>query len=155
MNTKQRLLDKVEKEWREFRDSYVGLSTPELLKPGVIGNWSIKDVIGHVTTWEEETLKHLPHILEGERPPRYSVMYGGIDAFNAQTTAGKKDLPVAEMLRKQEEIHARLLNLIQKIPEEQLGGGTKIRRRLRLDTYAHYRKHAAAIRKWRQTSANR
>ena len=149
VNTRQRLLDKLEKEWRKFRDSYGGLSDPELIRPGVVGQWSIKDIIGHVTTWEEETLKHLPHILGGERPPRYSVLYGGIDAFNAKTTAGKRKLSLPETLRQQGEVHARLLNLINKIPEEQLGGETRIRRRLRLDTYSHYRKHAAAIWKWR------
>ena len=30
---------------------------------GVTGSWSVKDIIAHVTTWEEEALKHLPLIL--------------------------------------------------------------------------------------------
>ena len=47
------------------------------------GGWSIKDIIAHVTTWEGEALTHLPRILAGEKSPRYSVTYGGIDAFNA------------------------------------------------------------------------
>ena len=62
----------------------VGLSDAELMEPGVTGAWSVKDIIPHVTGWEEEALTHLPLILAGGRPPRYSVRYGGIDAFNAQ-----------------------------------------------------------------------
>lgn len=42
--------------------------------------------------WHEEALKHLPAVLEGRRPPRYSVTYGGIDAFNAQMTKLKGGL---------------------------------------------------------------
>ena len=150
MNARQRFLDTLERAWREFRDSYGGLPDPELLSPGVIGDWSVKDIIGHVTTWEEETLKHLPHILKGGRPPRYSVMYGGIDAFNARATAAKKRIPLPEIMRQQQEVHARLLKLIGKIPDTQLGGESRLRRRLRLDTYSHYRKHAAAIRTWKK-----
>jgi hypothetical protein len=64
-----------------FRASYSGLSQAVLLAPGVTKAWSVKAIIAHVTTWEEEALKHLPAILEGRKPPRYSVVYGGIDAY--------------------------------------------------------------------------
>ena len=40
-----------------------------MVEPGVVGNWSVKDVLAHVTTWEEEAQKYLPAILEGRRPP--------------------------------------------------------------------------------------
>jgi hypothetical protein len=36
------------------------------------------------------------------------------------------------------------------VPEDQIARETRIRRRLRLDTYSHYPKHAEAIRKWRE-----
>lgn len=51
------------------------------------------DIIAHVTWWEEEALTHLPLVLRGGRPPRYSVTYGGIDAFNATMTDERKDWP--------------------------------------------------------------
>ena len=78
------LLLRVDRAWIGFTDSYAGLSESDVLEPGVTKTWSVKDIIAHVTTWEEEALKHLPAVLEGRRPPRYSVAYGGIDAFNAQ-----------------------------------------------------------------------
>ena len=42
--------------------------------------------------------ENLPSILKGEKLPRYSVMYGGIDAFNAQMTAQKANLSLSEVL---------------------------------------------------------
>ena len=80
---KEQLLIKIEQPWSAFRASYARLTEAQMTQPGVTGDWSATDIIGHVTVWEEEALKHLPHILEGKRPPRYSVLYGGIDAFNA------------------------------------------------------------------------
>ncbi len=105
--------------------------------------------------WEEEALKYLPLILENGRPPRY-VKYGGIDAFNAAMTEGKRGLSVAEVLRQLDDTHRRLVDFVQSVPEEEFVRETRFRRRLRLDTYSHYPGHAETIRNWRgRTGARR
>ena len=148
--TRQRLLQRLDKAWVDFKASYAGLPEEQLLEPGVTGAWSIRDILAHVTTWEEEALEHLPSILEGRRPPRYSVAYGGIDAFNALMTKRKEGLPLSEVLRQLDATHQRLIDLIESTPEDQLIRETRFRRRLRLDTYGHYPKHGEAIRRWRE-----
>jgi len=126
------------------------LSAAQLMEPGVTGDWSVRDILAHVTTWEEEAIEYLPLILEGGTPPRYRVAYGGIDAFNALMTERKKSLPLSEVLRQADEIHRRLVDLVHGAPEDQLARETRFRRRLRLDTYHHYPQHAEAIRAWRE-----
>jgi DinB superfamily len=147
---RQQLLKRLGAAWLAFKGSYAGLSDAELMEPGVTGAWSIRDIIAHVTTWEGEALNHLPAILEGRRPPRYSVTYGGIDAFNALMTTKKEGLSLSEVFRQQEEIHRRVIDLIERAPEGQVNRETRFRRRLRLDTYNHYPKHSQAIRRWRE-----
>ncbi|MCL4853136.1 MAG: maleylpyruvate isomerase N-terminal domain-containing protein, partial [Bryobacteraceae bacterium] len=78
---RRQLLTRLDKAWQEFRQSYAGLSDSQMLEPGVTGGWSVKDILAHVTAWEEEALKNLPLILKSERPPPYSTTYGGIHAF--------------------------------------------------------------------------
>src|SRR5882672_12519712 len=145
-----RLLRRLDQAWQALQDSYAGLSEAELLEPGVTGTWSVKDIIAHVTWWEEEALTHLPLIVAGGRPPRYSVTYGGIDAFNAKMTKQRKDLSLADVLRQRDDVHRRLIALVRTAPETELTGETRFRRRLRLDTYGHYPKHARAMRAWRE-----
>lgn len=152
-NTSRDLLTRLDAAWRGFTQSYAGLSEAELLEPGVTEAWSVKDIIAHVTTWEEEALKHVPVMLRGGRPPRYSVTYGGIDAFNARMTAQKSALTLSEVLAQQETVHRRLIALIEGLPADQLGAKARVRRRLRLDTYGHYPIHASAIRRWRKHEA--
>jgi hypothetical protein len=147
---RSQLLKRLDKAWEAFNESYAGLSDSELMEPGVTDAWSVRDIIAHVTWWEEEALKHLPLILDGRKPARYSVTYGGIDAFNAQTTEQKRNLSLSEVLRQRDDTHRRLSDFIQSAPEEQFIGETRFRHRLRLDTYSHYPKHAEAIRKWRE-----
>jgi hypothetical protein len=69
----EKLLQRLDTAWTAFTESYAGLSDAQILEHGVTGDWSVRDIIAHVTTWEEEALKHLPLIIAGGRPPRYST----------------------------------------------------------------------------------
>src|SRR5512139_2343942 len=126
---KVQVLHKLEHSWASFHKSYTGLTDEQLLLPGVTGDWSVKDILAHVSWWEEEALKHLPYILQGKRPPRYSVTYGGIDAFNAQMTELKRGLSLAEVQEQAEKTHARLIEYLHTAPEEQFASETRFRRR--------------------------
>jgi hypothetical protein len=147
---RQQLLKKLHKAWAEIKESYTSLSDSQLTEPGVMGDWSVKDILAHVTTWEQEALKHLPLIIKGARPPRYSTQYGSIDAFNALMMERKQDLSLADVLQQQEATHRRLIDYLQSVPEELFTREARFRHRLRLDTYSHYPKHAKAIREWRE-----
>ena len=151
---RRQLLARLEKAWRDFQESYAGLSDLQMMQPGVAGDWSVRDILSHVTTWEQEALKHLPTILKGGKPPRYSVTYGGINGFNRIMTEQKRGLTLKEVLRDAEDTHRRLIGFIESAHEEQFRTETAFRHRLRLDTYSHYPKHAEAIRKWRKQQLN-
>ena len=148
MTSRQRLLNRLDDAWVAFKDSCAGVADPQLTEAGVTGDWSVRDILAHVTTWEEEALKYLPLILESGRPPRY-VKYGGIDAFNSAMTERKRGLSVSEVLRHLDDTHRRLVDFVQGVPEAEFVGETRFRRRLRLDTYHHYSGHAETIRTWR------
>ena len=146
---RQQLLGRLVSAWKDFEESYAGLSESQLMIPRVTGEWSVRDIIAHVTWWEEEALKYLPVIRAGGASPRYSVTYGGIDAFNAMMTEQRSGLSLAEVLRQHDEVHARLMDYVAASPEELFTRETRFRRRLRFDTYGHYPVHAGAIRAWR------
>ena len=148
------LLKRVDVAWMAFQESYAGLPEAQLTEPGAIGEWSVKDILSHVTIWEEEALTHLPLIIAGGRPPRY-VTYGGIDAFNARMIEQRRGLSLADVRQRLDETHRRLISFIQSAPVEQFARETRARRRLRLDTYGHYPLHTAAIQDWRERSGGR
>ncbi|MEO8623017.1 MAG: DinB family protein [bacterium] len=150
----QQVLDRLDTAWAEFEASYAGLSDAQMLQPGVSGAWSVRDTIAHVTWWEEEALKHLPLVRAGGRPTRYSVKYGGINAFNALMTEQRRELSLAEVLREHGNVHHRLVEYVRNAPEELYARETRFRRRLRLDTHGHYPIHARAILAWRARELN-
>jgi hypothetical protein len=146
---RQQLLDRIDHAWSALQQSYAGLSDAQLIIPGVTGDWSVKDLLAHITIWEEEALKYLPLIMDGGRPPRYSVTYGGIDAFNAQMVERRRSLSLREIQERQDATHARLIDVVRAAPEDQFARETPFRRRLRLDTYSHYPIHTKSITEWR------
>ena len=147
---KEQLILKIDDTWKAFKASYEGLTEAQMSTLGVVGDWSVQDIIAHVSTWEEECLKALPIILEGKRLPRYSDLYGGINAFNAQMTEKYRLISLDEVLKRRDATHQRLLNYIRKAPEEQITTETRFRRRIRYDSYSHYPEHTEAILTWRK-----
>ncbi|MFZ3070394.1 MAG: DinB family protein [Anaerolineaceae bacterium] len=147
---KDTFLSKLNLLWENFQQSYADLDKEQMTQPGVTGNWSVKDIIAHVTTWEEESLQSLPLILQGQKLSKYSDKYGGIDAFNAQMTEAKANLTLNEVLASQYQTHERLITYLQEVDEAHFKSSTRFFRRLNMDAYYHYPEHTEAIKAWRE-----
>ena len=52
MTGRQRLLKRLDEAWSAFKDSYAGEPDSRLLEAGATGDWSVKDILAHVTTWK-------------------------------------------------------------------------------------------------------
>ena len=58
MNRKE-TLSAVSKTWQELKDAIALVPDDRLDETSVVGFWSVKDLIGHVTTWEDEAVQAL------------------------------------------------------------------------------------------------
>lgn len=137
-------LDRLEREWQALLQTWEGLPEKALLQPGAVGHWSVRDVMAHIATWNEEACKALPIILAGKPLPRYL----GIDAFNAREQERKRHLSLEQVREELFATHDKLINLLKTVPESAFAI-PRFRKRLRLDTIGHYREHAAQLAAWR------
>ncbi|MEL7645427.1 MAG: DinB family protein [Anaerolineaceae bacterium] len=135
--------------WQEFLDSISGLSPEQMKLPGVSGTWSVKDIVGHVTSWEQETLSSLPGILAGKPSPVYSQLYGSIDALNAYMVLVKSRQSLDEVLQNLHKVHAQLLKFLEEADPAQFEEETPFVVRLSIDTSEHYPEHTEAVLSWR------
>jgi len=145
---KEAVLNRLEKEWKAFLESYKGLTDNIMMESGAVGHWSVRDVLAHITTWEEEALKVLPLILEGKPTPRYT-QYGGIDAFNAREQERKQHLSLKLVKRQLVATHQSLIGFLEECPDSAFASQSRFLKRLRLDTINHYREHVNQIARWR------
>lgn len=144
------ILNRIHAAYRAFTSSFDGLSEAQMLEPGVVGSWSVRDLVAHVSTWEQECLQALAVIRRGERLPRYRDLYGGINAFNKLMTERKAGLALPEVLAQAAQVHADLLAAVRSLSEAEAGSNTRVYKRLRVDTWEHYPEHTQAIRAWRE-----
>jgi uncharacterized protein (TIGR03083 family) len=91
-----------------------GFDDPQLEKPAALGggSWSIKDLIGHLASWEERALSWFEKGGESEKP------YPPTDEFNAAEVARKAEWPLNRIQEEAIETHNRLLDSIEKTNDE-------------------------------------
>jgi len=141
---RERLLRRLELAWDDLMAAAAAAAEGRVDAVG--SGWSLADLLGHVATWEAEFLKALPLILAGKPLPRYSTAYGGIDAFNAGELARWRGQMPAQARQRLELGHARLVSALAGLPLQEPRTESRLRRRLRQDTYHHYGVHVQELR---------
>lgn len=144
-------LNEIATAWEDFHASCAGLDDEQLLKPGVAGDWSVRDILAHVAVWDDEALRALPEIAAGRR----EEAYGGpedVDAFNARKTEELRGMPLDEVRDLMDNSHRQLLDYLQGLAPVGIAAENEatFRERLAGDTWMHYPEHAASIRSFRE-----
>lgn len=135
---------KINTAWDDFQASYEGLSPAQLVIPDVVGHWSVRDILAHVTTWERESIERLAMVRRGEPVPSYEERYRDVDLFNARMTEAKRGLSLVEVQGQLAATHAELWAALEAFPDKEQAAGL-----VQADTWTHYPEHAASIRAWR------
>jgi hypothetical protein len=111
-----------------LRELLENIPEPDVIREATIGGgeWSAKDLIGHISTWEEVAIRSLEEWRRGEMPwvERNDGPFTGpgneaIDAINARTVEEKRRLSLEEVRRRGSETHRQLVNEIRSLSEEE------------------------------------
>jgi hypothetical protein len=133
--------------------AFVGrLPEPDALRPRTIDRWSVKDVLAHLMTCDEETVRRLKLIARGhgDRIHWFETMEAG-DRFNARSVAGARRLGLGAVLRRMARVHADLVKRISRLPVGALRDPSHkypVTDWLPAPGWSHEREHLAEIRAW-------
>lgn len=142
---KPRVVSAILSAWRDLRQALSQFPTHEIETPGVCGEWSAKDVLGHITSWDTKAVSAL---LTGT-----GDNLGDIEAFEAKEAARKTGMTLRELVADAESTHRALRSALSDAPEHLFKSGSLFRESLDSMTYFHYIEHTAQIRAW--TAAHR
>ena len=156
---KLRLLDLIRMEHDFLLRALAGLTPDELTTPGVVGEWSVKDILAHITTWEQRFLKALAVVERGETPdwPEAGYTWDDLDALNARDFRANQERPLTEVWLAFAGSYAELLDKAAALPDVALltpgyyawTEAHALWRYLDANAGDHYREHAEQIRQWR------
>jgi hypothetical protein len=126
------------------------LPQSEILRPRTHDEWSVKDVLGHLLSCDEETVRRLRLIARGQadRIAWFESM-AHADRFNARTVAQSRRLGLRALLRKMARVRADMIKRFERLPETSLADPSHaypMTQWLPAPGWSHERDHLAEVR---------
>lgn len=124
----------------------------EILRPRTLDRWSVKDVLAHLLSCDEETVRRLRLIERGHGDRiRWFESMADADRFNARTVGAARRLSLRTVLRRMERTRADLVARLQRLPVEALRDPSHaytVVSWLPTPGWTHERDHAGEVRTW-------
>jgi hypothetical protein len=110
MQTLNQVLAELSRTRADLLGALAGLDEAALDRKGVIGEWSIKNVLAHIAAWEDWVVQALPvRVSTGATPADFRQRAEDEDRFNAEEVAEREELTPDEQLMELERTRAELL----------------------------------------------
>ncbi len=154
--TKEELLDILDKSREEFMDSIDELSDETLEQPGVVGEWSIKDLMVHLSLWEAELIKLLWQARQGQKPTTIHFMPATDDEINARWYEETRERPLDRVLDDFEAVRRQTIRRVGSFSEKDLNDtqrypwqkGVPLWKWIANDSFEHEKEHLEQIKTW-------
>ncbi len=149
--TVEQFIERVERSWREWFDLVSCITTDRASEPGYHRDWTLTDVIAHVTWYE----KQMVGLLEARRFEGSELWELPTDERNEIIRAGNAGREHRQVLRDAKLTHERLVRLIGALPDEALHDPSAFpgmpsdwtpAQVLEGNTFHHYDGHAELVR---------
>jgi hypothetical protein len=152
MTNKSDVLRSLDHSWNELHAVVDSMSEKEMLEPGVVEQWSVKDLLGHIAFWANRAANTLTEVSagRGDQVPGTSSQ-AETDQWNARESAARKGKTLPELRAEWEQAHEAARAALEKFPEDKLDEPFEdhtVVFSFGADTFAHYQEHASQIKAW-------
>jgi hypothetical protein len=151
MSRIQDLLAELASEHDAFEAALEAVDLELVTAPGVVEDWSVRDLIVHVAFWAEHATDALRLAAEG-RGDEFAYDTAETDAMNARLlTESRKVTPVAAVEREErayQDLVGAVSALDPSLLDARLGNGDTVAKVIGYDGPEHYREHTAHLRAW-------
>ena len=150
---KTRLLASIQLKYRSLEKTLERVGVERIEEPSLDGGWSVKDLLAHITFWEQNALRNVDAVLSGEKAEH---LPGTTDSINTNAYIANRERPLADVWTDFHATHALLVDRLAELPDEDLADpkrfpwtrGVPLRRMIRWDTDLHYVEHNKQISAW-------
>lgn len=137
------MLQQASKAWLQVKKLIDTIPDRALEKPGTVGSWSGRDLLGHLAGWEAIGIDVVREIEAGGAEEWPDLADDEYDAFNEEMLAPYRAMTTAEVRQALEDTHITLMNLAE-TAQRLTNPGTILS-----VTSEHYAKHLDDLRKLR------
>jgi len=137
---RRRLLQRLEMEFHQVVRNVEACRIRDIDR-AFIGHWSLKDIVGHMASWEAEVVTAFRELREGRRPALLDFDESKLDEWNNDHVERKRDLNFFSVFEQLRGGHARLLEEIELVSDEDVATEGSVANRLVLSVIDHDREH--------------
>lgn len=156
--TKEKLLKEIRLERQRLEKTLERISAKQMITPGVVGDWTVKDLLAHITVWEQRMILWLEQTTREEVPEMLppGMTWDDLDQWNEETYQKHRQRALDEVLADFKLSYPQALSAVQKIPEEELidpehypwREGRPLWVMVAANTFWHYKEHEETISAW-------
>lgn len=154
---KTELLEALEDGHQELLEMLQDLPEEMMLQPGVCGDWSIKDILAHLTYWEGQVVTLLFQAQRGvEKPTTAHFSKETVDELNQRWYLTGKERPLEIIWQDWQGVRKQTLRRVTDMSQKDLNDvhrypwlkGVPLFQWILNDTVDHEDEHADQIREW-------
>jgi hypothetical protein len=118
--TKSELLHWLKEEYQQWETFLDQIGPARMEQPGVNGDWSMKDIVAHLTGWQPRLIARLQAAQRGEPepPPPWPAHLQTDDEINAWIYDSNKGRSMREVLAESHQLFQQLLAVIEGLPQD-------------------------------------
>ncbi len=147
MSDKARVVSETEAAFGELQSAVEGIPDGRMGEQW-FGEWSAKDILAHVASWDDFSAADIARIARGHTPCLAAFKESEVDDWNAFLMRPRKMFPLEQVTFEFEHWHKALLDLLKELPDSIFGPG--VLGNVCAIIHAHLREHAGHIRAWRE-----
>lgn len=154
--SKAELLQFVQDGRHQFEAVLNQVPQDRMEEKGVETNWSVKDILAHITAWETKMTQVLGDMQTSDKMPDWPVGDEGVDDLNAAFYEANKNKPMAQVLAEFEASYPRAFAATKAMSETDLFDPDRFAWRkgrplwwmVAGNTFGHYWDHIPNIEAW-------
>jgi hypothetical protein len=126
----------------DFESTSARFSEAQMAEAKVQEEWTVKDILAHITAWERWLLRGLSGTMKAE-PVVYSEVE--VNRINAEFYEASRARPLADVQADFKRVHQDVLKAVEAQPDVIEGKALEL---IMNNTHGHYAEHLPAMRAW-------
>lgn len=120
--SKTQLLEQTRQTYDVLQAELDKLSPEQMVEGGIVGEWSVKDVLAHLMAWQQMCLDWYRAGKRGETPvtPSEKYTWRQIPALNQEIYETHRERPLDDVIQEFNASHQRILAAIEDITDAEL-----------------------------------
>jgi len=120
--SKNEIIETAQTERAALEKLLATLTSEQMTQTKIAGDWSAKDVLGHLIEWEQMVMKWYETGAKGKTPavPSEEYNWGQLPQLNHAIYLKRRDRSLADVQKEFKSSHQKIIKTIEKIPEKEL-----------------------------------